>query len=376
MNQSMNISISNDQAMRGEMARTGAKEVALNVLRPQADATDASGIYPQAAQEAIANAGLLGIAIPTAYGGLDLAFLDQARVFAELTAGDVTSAFIASQHHACTTLLIATPHAHLRDRWLPGLADGSLHGANGFNFLNFPPERAPMKVYPAPGGWRLTGALPWVTAAHHSDILVAGAVLPDGAQLLLALPLRAALDAGDPAISVDAPMDLMALAASDTTVVRCQDFFVAEEDTLLGPGPDLLKTTFRGGSAYVPTAMTLGHARRCLALLEDAAARKGGTATEMATWLQKACDQFEADLTAAMEAGDFAGSPVLRGRGNALAARAAHLALIAGGGTGFRRDQTAQRLYREAGFFSVWSVSGAIIPETLIHLLAEEKPLD
>lgn len=367
----MSISTTSDAAQRASEAVAEAARLAHAVLRPQGDAADATGSYPQAAIAAIAAAGLLGSAIPTAYGGLDLPYLAQAQVFQQLAAGDVTSAFIASQHHACTTLATATPRAALRDRWLPGLATGELHGANGFNFLNFPPERAPMKAVPVAGGYRWSGALPWVTAAHHSDLLVAGAVLPDGAQLLAALPLRAALARADGAISVDAPMDLVALAASDTTVVRCNDYFVAEDDILLGPGPDLLKTTFRGGTVYVPTAMTLGHVQHCLDLIETIAARKGGTATEMAAWLRDAADGMERDLVAALEAGDFASAPVLRGRGNALVARAAHLALIAGGGTGFRRDQTPQRLYREAGFFSVWSVSGAIIPETLTHLLVD-----
>jgi alkylation response protein AidB-like acyl-CoA dehydrogenase len=367
----MSISTTGDPVQRAAEAVAEAARLARAVLRPQGDATDASGLYPLTAVAAIADAGLLGIAIPQAYGGLDLPYLAQAQVFLHLASGDVTSAFIASQHHACTTLAAATPRAALRDRWLPGLATGALHGANGFNFLNFPPERAPMKAVPVAGGYRWSGALPWVTAAHQSDLLVAGAVLPDGAQLLAAIPLRAALARDDGAISVDAPMDLMALAASDTTVVRCAEFFVAADDILLGPGPDLPNPTFRGGSAYVPTAMTLGHARHCLDLIEAIAARKGDTATESAAWLRVTTDRLERDLIAALEAGDFALAPVLRGRGNALAARAAHLALIAGGGTGFRRDQTPQRLYREAAFFSVWSVSGAIIPETLTHLLSE-----
>ncbi len=350
-------------------ALAAATRIAAEVLAPQADAQDASGDFPQAQIHAIAAAGLLGMAIARDYGGLDLAYLTQAHAFAALAAGDLTSAFIASQHQACTTLVTASPRAAQRDRWLPGLASGALHGGNGFNFLNFPPERAPMRAEPVAGGYLWRGALPWVTAAHHADVLVAGAVLPDGMQILAAIPLRALLAAGEATVTVDPPMDLVALAASDTTVVHCHDHFVAEDAVLLGPGPNLLKSTGRGATTYVPTAMTLGHARHCLHVLDDAAARKGGTNAEMADWLRAQITRFDADLSAALLPGDFDQAPVLRGRGNALAARAAHLALIAGGGTGYRRDQTAQRLYREAGFFSVWSASGAVIPETLTHLL-------
>ena len=350
-----------------------AQRICADILLPNADIGDASGEYPQAQVRAIADAGLLGMAIPHTYGGLELSPLGQARVFAALAEGDLTSAFVASQHHACTTLVLASADEALRQRWLPGLASGTLHSGNGFNFLNFPPERAPMRAQVMPDGYVLEGALPWVTAAHHSDLLAAGAVLPDGMQILVALPLRARLAAGDPTLSVDPPMDLVALAASDTTVVQCAQCQVAASDVLLGPGPNLLKTTARGATTYVPTAMTLGHARRCLRLIDEAAARKSGTNGEMAAWLRGQIARFDADLTAALVAGDFERAPVLRGRGNALALRAAQLALIAGGGTGYRRDLPAQRLYREAGFFSVWSVSGATIPETLTHLLQGDE---
>ena len=338
-----------------------------------ANAAERAGTFPEAALTAIAEAGLLGIAIDEDAGGVALSYLAQAQVFAYLTEADVTTAFIASQHHASTTLMQVAQSDRLRARWLPGLAAGTLRGANGFNFLNFPPDRAPMKAVAVTGGFRLTGALPWVTEAHHSDILVAGALLPDAQQLLVAIPLRAALALSSAAISVDASMDLLALAASDTTVVRCAEYFVAEEDVILGPGLNLLKAAGRHSATFVPTAMTLGHTRHCLQLIEAVAAQKGGTAQEIATWLRNETARLDDDLTAALAASDFEAMPRLRGRGNALVARAAHLALIVGGGTGYRQDQLAQRLYREAGFFSVWSVSGAIIPETLTHLI--EAPL-
>lgn len=357
-------------AERDSQALAAAEHIAAAVLRPLANDLDRRGGFPAAQLEAIRAAGLAGMGIPAAFGGLECSELAQARCFAALAAGDVTPAFVLTQHQSCASLVAASPRLDLRARWLPGLADGTLHGANGFNFLNFPPERAPMRAEIVPGGYRLRGELPWVTAAAHSDLLAAGAVLPDGAQVLLAIPLRRDLAAQPERIRVDPPLDLAALAASATTVVRCDDYVVPDDAVILGPGPDLLKTTVRGATAYVPTALTLGHARACREIVQDAAARKGGTARAMADWLSAEIDRLDEDMVGALEYGDFTQAPMLRGRGNALAARAAHFALIAGGGTGYRRDRTPQRLYREAGFFSVWSVSGQIIPETLAHLLA------
>ncbi|HKD76479.1 MAG TPA: hypothetical protein VKB76_13335, partial [Ktedonobacterales bacterium] len=116
-------------------------------------------------------------------------------------------------------------------------------------------------------------------------------------------------------------------------------------------------------------ALAVGHTRSSLAIVDDAARRKSGPAVEMAEWLRHEINRLDEAITAALITEDFERAPALRGRGNALAQRAAHLALIAGGGTGYRSDRTPQRLYREAGFFSVWSVGGAIIPETLSHLI-------
>jgi len=348
-------------------ALAAAHDIALTELRPKADATE--GTYPVAALRAIAAAGLNGMAIPQAYDGLDLSFTAQARIFAELASGDLAATFVLSQHQGCTTLVAATPHAHLRERWLPGLANGSVHGANGFNFLNLPLDRAPMKARPVEGGYICNGTLPWVTAAHHSDLLAAGAALPDGNQILAAVPLAEAVARNDGHITIAPPMALAGLSGSDTTEVHCNEYFVASEDVLLGPAPAVLKTTFRGATGYVPTAITLGHARSSLALVEAVAAHKGGTASQMAAWLREQIALLTSDLDAALLADDFDRAPILRGRGNALAGRAAQLALIAGAGTGYRTGFTSQRLYREAGFFLVWSVSGPIIPETLTHLL-------
>ena len=363
----MNIPLTAIDEERDRQALAAAEAIAANVLLRNADGND--GQFSRDAFAALAESGLMGMAIPRTMGGLELSFSGQARVFAALAAGDLTPTFVLSQHQGCTTLVAVTPHAHLRERWLPALARGAAHGANGFNFLNLPLERAPMKARPVAGGYLFDGTLPWVTAAHHSDILAAGAVLPDGNQILAAIPLKADVTKDDGTISIDPAMELAALSGSDTTEVRCDGYFVADSDILLGPSPQVLKTTFRGATGYVPTAIITGHIKSSLVLIEDAAARRGGTAQQIAAWLRAELTAFETALYAALAQGDFESAPVLRGKANALSARAAHLALIVGGGTGYRVGHTAQRLYREAGFFSVWSASGTIIPETLTHLL-------
>ena len=55
--------------------------------------------------------------------------------------------------------------------------------------------------------------MPWVTAAERADVIVTGAALDDGRQMLIALP------ADRPGVDVRPPFPLAALQASCTTEV-------------------------------------------------------------------------------------------------------------------------------------------------------------
>lgn len=355
------------QHERDAQALREARRLADEVLRPMAGALDRSGAYPTAVLQAIAATGIMGMSIPQTEGGLDLSYRVQVELFATLAEGCLAITFILTQHHGCSTLFTASPNTAVRARWLPQLASGAAHGASGFNFLNLPPERATMLAKRVPGGYCFNGSMPWVTAAHHSAVVAAGGVLPDMNQILVAVDLPQAVAMGT--ARIDPPMQLAALTASDTTVVHFTDLFAPDEDLILGPTPAVLKAAPRPAMVYVPTALTVGHARASLNVLEEIAAHKGGTAREMAHWVRHEADRLERDILGALASGDFDRMPELRGRGNVLAARAAHLALIAAGGTGYRVESPAQRLYREAGFFSIWSASGQVVPATLAHLL-------
>jgi alkylation response protein AidB-like acyl-CoA dehydrogenase len=340
-----------------------AERLAAEVLAPRAAGTDRGGAYPEEQLAALAQAGLYGIAVPRAHGGLELPPGEQARIFRALARGCVATAFVLSQHHVVTALLAVSDNEAEKARWLPGLARGEIRGADGINFLRMPAERAPMRATPAPGGWVLGGVLPWVTAAHHSDVLVCGAVLPDSRQLIVALPMDERVRRGD-------AVPLMALEASDTGPVHLDDCFVPAEARILGPDPDVLASTPRMATTYVPLFMGLGHVDACLDLIEHDLPRKGSEAIALAEAVRAERSAIESIALDAAERMDGAPATALRGRLNFLVQRAAHLALIVGGGTGYRRDAPHQRLYREGAFWSVWSVGGGITPAMLEVLLA------
>lgn len=332
-----------------------ARALSRDVLEAASDGVEELP-YPAPQMQALSASGLFAMAVPRDFGGMELPYRDQARIFAILAEGCLTTAFVFSQHHVFCAMVTAAEDNALRKKLLPGLARAEIHGANGINFLHLPPERAPMRARKVEGGWRYSGTLPWTTAAAHSDLLAAGAVNEDGLQMVCAVPMR-----NTAGVAIDPPMRLAALTASETTSVHFDEVFVPDASVLLGPATEILKTHL-GPTTFVATAVTLGHARRSIRL---ASATKAPAIAARVDALRQDLHVFERDFEEALEAQNRARVPPLRGRGNVLAMRAAYLALIACGGTGFREGGTSNRLYREAAFFSVWSVGGDVIPRTL-----------
>ena len=101
-------------------------------------------------------------------------------------------------------------------RWLRAIGQGRAFTTVGISHLTTSRRLGtqPVKaVELAPGSYRLDGTIPWVTAAERADVLVTGAVLDDGRQMLIALP------ADRPGVDVRPPFPLAALQASCTTEV-------------------------------------------------------------------------------------------------------------------------------------------------------------
>ena len=135
----------------------------------------------------------------------------------------------------------------------------------------------------APGSYRLDGTIPWVTAAERADVLVTGAVLDDGRQMLIALP------ADRPGVEVRPPFPLAALQASCTTEVVLKDVRVDDSDLLAGPATDIMSNPGAVGTAGLETsALALGQARAALAALVDLSPDR----TDLAEPLEVLCENW------------------------------------------------------------------------------------
>ncbi|MBC2865037.1 acyl-CoA dehydrogenase family protein [Streptomyces mexicanus] len=134
------------------------------------------GYDPEVWQTMAAQLGLQGIAIPEEYGGQGFGWPELGIVLEEMGRALLCAPFFSSVVLAANTLL-ASEDTDAKQRFLPGIADGSVIAT-----LAFPRPGTPLRVKAeqADGGWRLTGTAPLVTDAHVAQLLLVAADTGDG----------------------------------------------------------------------------------------------------------------------------------------------------------------------------------------------------
>ncbi|MDR3636810.1 MAG: acyl-CoA dehydrogenase [Isosphaeraceae bacterium] len=249
-------------------------------------------------------------------------------------------------------LVSATERPSAR-RWLDAIAAGRAFTTVGISQLTTSRRhgsQALMATEAGAGGFRLDGVMPWVTAAERADVLVTGAALGDGRQLLIALP------ADRPGLAVQPAFALAALGASRTSEVTCDGVPVEPSDILAGPAVDVMAHTSAAGTGGLETsALALGQARAALLALIAEAPKRADLAEPVEALTEAWSQAWSVLMAAARGSSDALPPGQVRAQANALVLRLTQAYLTARKGTGFLRTEPAQRWARQALFFLVWS---------------------
>ena len=110
--------------MDGLIAAQRAQEIADRVIAPAAVKHDREGSFPREAVEALGKAGLLGLTVPTAYGGAGLGPRAFAAVTATLAEADASVAMIYKMHILGTACIVAAPKVDAHAATLKAIAAG------------------------------------------------------------------------------------------------------------------------------------------------------------------------------------------------------------------------------------------------------------
>ncbi len=319
---------------------------------------DEEGVWPEALWELLTGAGAVGWSLPRTLGGAELDRPNLVERYALIARGSLTAVFILSQHDAAVRRLLAAPDREVSRHWLGEIAAGRALATVGISQLTTSRRHGTQALAahaPRPGVFTLDGRMPWVTAAQRADVLVTGAVLDDGRQILAAVPT------GRDGLSVRPPFPLAALQASCTSEVVCEQVALADTDLLAGPTTDVMAHTSAAGTGGLETsALALGQARAALDALIAEAPKRTDLA-EPVEALEAAWDDAWSALSAAARgAPEAMPAGQVRGQANALVLRMTQAYLTARKGSGFLRTDPAQRWARQALFFLVWSCPGPV----------------
>lgn len=321
--------------------------------------------WPAVALHACGSAGVFRWFLPEDEGGFGWTSRDQARGYLRLAAADLTTTFVITQYMGANRRISTSDNPEPAKLWLQDLAAGEAFGTVGISHLTTSGlhlKKPVLTAEPAGDGFVLNGMSPWVTGAAHADVMVIGATLPDGRQILAAVP-------GDlPGVKAGPGAELVALSASCTDRVEFDNARVDQSMLLGGPSEDVLSTG-KGASAggLQTSTLAIGLSRAAVDFLAAEASRREDL--ELAsTELSRELDELQGELLSGIGGDTECDTSLVRSRANSLVMRSSQAALTAAKGAGFVEGHPVGRWCRQALFFLVWSCPQPVAQAHLCEL--------
>jgi alkylation response protein AidB-like acyl-CoA dehydrogenase len=341
----------------------------LSRLSQSAGSLESVESWPASQLRWLADEGVLGWVVPREFGGRDITEPDLMAGYQSLAEACLTTTFILTQMNAAARRIAIGDNCALKERYLPGLASGTLFATVGISHLSTSRQHWKQPtvriVETREGGFELDGEVPWVTGAVHADVIVTGGTLDDGRQMLLAVPAQT------PGVTVGEPSRLLALSASQTAGVQLSGVRITRDCLVAGPVERVMQTSQGGTGSLATSALALGVSSRAIAALQAEAERRADLRA-VAESFRNEFNRCRRQLDEALqdESGEAATCTpeTVREAANSLVLRVTQACLAASKGAGFVSGHPAERCVREAMFFLVWSCPRAVVDANLREL--------
>jgi isovaleryl-CoA dehydrogenase len=164
-----------------KLLRRTVREFAQEKVAPRARGVDASQSFPTASWAEAAELGLLGATVPSELGGAGLGLTELCLIGEELAAVCVsTAATVLHQADMVVGRIARHGDADQKERWLPGLIDGSLIGCLAMTEPEAGSDVMSMRTRAerVEGGWRLNGTKTFITNGPVADLALIYARTP------------------------------------------------------------------------------------------------------------------------------------------------------------------------------------------------------
>src|SRR5687767_6529137 len=228
------------------MART-AQEFVDNELLPAVDRLEAKDWdLARSLMRRAADLGLFGIAVPEAYGGLDLDKASSLVVVERLARAASFATAFGGQANLCILPLVMFGTDEQKARYLPKLVAGEIIGAYALSESGSGSDALAARTRAdrqPDGSWLLNGEKMWITNGGFADLIVVFAKV-DGEQFTAFLVERAF-----PGVSSGKEEHKMGLHGSSTTPIILQDAHVPAGNVLgeVGKGHKVALNTLNYG---------------------------------------------------------------------------------------------------------------------------------
>jgi alkylation response protein AidB-like acyl-CoA dehydrogenase len=150
------------------------RRIAQDKVKPRAREIDESGAYPQDLFEIFRDAGLLGLCIPTEYGGSGAGILGLAIAIEEVAKYSNAAALMLLLTRLPTGIVMIAGSEEQKQQYLPGIADGSSRSAFGLSESQAGSDVMGMRTRAVPaddgsGDWVLNGVKCWMSGVVQAD---------------------------------------------------------------------------------------------------------------------------------------------------------------------------------------------------------------
>jgi butyryl-CoA dehydrogenase len=358
-----------------EMIRLMARDFAKRELEPYAGERDEKGIFPEEVIKKMGELGLMGMMIPTEYGGTGAGAVSYCLALQEISYACASAAVTMSVANLSAEPLLKYGNEEQKTKYLPLLASGEMLGAFAVTEPEAGSDPGGMKTKAEDMGdyYLVNGTKNFITNGGYADLinLIARTDSKKGNRGLSAF----IVEKGFPGFIVGKKEKKMGLKASDTVELIFEDCRIPKENLLgrEGQGFKVAMTALDSGRIGI-ASQSLGIARACL----DEAVKYANSRRQFGRNIGsfQAIQWMIADMATEIEAASLLALSAANKKdmgvsltkeasmaklfASELANRAAYKSLQIHGGYGYMKEFKIERLYRDARVTAIYEGTSEI----------------
>ncbi|MHA6246538.1 acyl-CoA dehydrogenase family protein [Pontibacter sp. CAU 1760] len=356
----MELKTTENQRMIADMIRDfGAKHI-----KPKMMEWDESQEFPVEVFKELGKLGLMGVLVPTEYGGSGFGYLEYVTAIAELSKIDGSIGLSMAAHNSlCTGHILQFGNEEQKQQYLPKLATAEWIGAWGLTEPNTGSDAGNMRTVAVQDGdhWVINGAKNFITHGKSGNVAV---VIVRTGEVGDSHGMTAfVIEKGTPGFSAGRKEDKLGMRASETTELIFEDCRVHKSQMLGNVGEGFIQAmkVLDGGRISI-AALSLGIAQgafdaalayaqerqqfnKSIASFQGISFKLADMATEIeaaSLLTYQAADMKNRGLNVNKE------SAMAKYYASEVAVRTATEGVQIFGGYGFTKDYPAEKYYRDA----------------------------